>query len=60
MDPAKVQAVADWPQTRFVRAVCGFLGLTRYYRKFVKEYGTIAAPLNALLCKEGSTWREEA
>ncbi|KAF0925746.1 hypothetical protein E2562_017303 [Oryza meyeriana var. granulata] len=34
MDPAKVQAVLDWPQPRSARAVRGFLGLAGYYRKF--------------------------
>jgi len=54
MDPDKVQAVADWPTPRSARAVRGFLGLAGYYRKFVKEFGTIAAPLTALL-KKGLT-----
>ena len=36
MDPAKVQAVADWPIPKSTRVVRGFLGLTVYYRKFVK------------------------
>ena len=44
MDPAKVQAVADWPQPRSARAVRGFLGLAGYYRKFIHDYGAIAAP----------------
>jgi hypothetical protein len=59
MDPDKVQAVADWAQPRSARAVRGFLGLAGYYRKFVKEFGMIAAPLTALL-KEGFTWIEAA
>ena len=53
MDPAKVQAILDWPVPRSARAVRGFLGLAGYYRKFVHNYGTVAAPLTALLKKEG-------
>jgi hypothetical protein len=59
MDPDKVRAVADWPQPLSARAVRGFLGLAGYHRKFVKEFGTIAAPLTALL-KEGFAWTEVA
>jgi hypothetical protein len=60
MDPAKVEAVRDWPQPRSARAVRGFLGLAGYYRKFVHGFGVIAAPLTALLKKEGFSWMEEA
>jgi hypothetical protein len=60
MDPAKVQAVADWPKPRSTRAVRGFLGLAGYYRKFVNNYGAIAAPLTALLKKDDFTWNDDA
>jgi hypothetical protein len=59
MDPAKVQAVADWPKPRSTRVVRGFLGLAGYYRKFVHDYDRIAAPLTALLKKNDFTWNDD-
>jgi hypothetical protein len=60
MDPDKVQAVADWPQRRSAHAFWGFLGLVGYYRKFIKDFGAIAAPLTALLKKDGFAWTKAA
>jgi hypothetical protein len=45
MDHDKVAAVTTWPQPRSVRGLRGFLELAGYYRRFIKDYGVIAAPL---------------
>ncbi|XP_066316099.1 uncharacterized protein [Miscanthus floridulus] len=52
MDSDKVAAVASWPTPRSPRGVRGFLGLAGYYRKFIRDFGSIAAPLTRLLRKE--------
>jgi hypothetical protein len=58
MDPAKIQAIREWPAPRSARAVRGFLGLAGYYTKFVHNYGAVDAPLTALLKKDGFSWNE--
>ncbi|MCH79728.1 Ty3/gypsy retrotransposon protein, partial [Trifolium medium] len=60
VDPNKVVSVVQWPQPRNVKGVRGFLGLTGYYRKFIKDYGKIAKPLTELTKKEGFKWNEGA
>jgi hypothetical protein len=45
----KVEAVQKWPQPRNVHEVRQFLGVARYYRRFIKGFSSIAAPLTDLL-----------
>lgn len=47
-DPKKIESVQNFPIPRNLRQLRGFLGLASYYRKFVKGFTNIAAPLNRL------------
>ena len=49
---SKVDVVKHFPQPTSVEKVRSFLGLTGYYRKFIKGYADIAQPLSSLLKKK--------
>ncbi|KAD6119694.1 hypothetical protein E3N88_10965 [Mikania micrantha] len=56
----KIPAIVSWHIPVNVNVVCGFLGLTGHYRRFVRNDGILARPLTSLTKKEGFHWNKEA
>ena len=48
IDPSKVEVILNWPKPNTVTKVRIFLGATQYWRKFIANFSSIAAPLHAL------------
>ncbi|KAI2646964.1 Transposon Tf2-9 polyprotein [Labeo rohita] len=54
MDERKVEAVLRWPRPSTLRELQRFLGFANFYRRFIRNFSTVAAPLTAMI-KKGTT-----
>jgi hypothetical protein len=60
MDPAKVEAIKEWPAPTNVTEVRSFMGLAGYYRWFVEGFLKIAGPIRELQKKNKKfVWTEK-
>jgi hypothetical protein len=55
-----VEAMLNWPVPKTVKELQALLGLTGYYRQFVRKYGVSSKPRSNLLPKNGFRWDQNA
>uniref|UniRef100_A0A1Y1JUB3 RNA-directed DNA polymerase n=1 Tax=Photinus pyralis TaxID=7054 RepID=A0A1Y1JUB3_PHOPY len=48
-DPSKVQAIREFPKPTTTKEIKRFLGMAGWYRRFVKDFSTISAPISDLI-----------
>jgi len=58
MQKEKMEGVLNWPAPRNIKEVQKFLGLANYYRRFIKDFARVVAPLHVLVRKE-QKWKWE-
>ncbi len=49
IEEEKSEAVRDWPEPQSIRDIQMFLGFANFYRRFIKNFSRIAAPLTSML-----------
>ena len=45
MDPSKVEAIESWPVTKSIHTKRSFHGMVSFYRRFIKHFSTLVAPI---------------
>lgn len=58
-DPSKISDIQGWQSPKIVTQLRSFLGMTGYYRRFIRGYSSICKPLTDMLKKNAFKWGPE-
>lgn len=60
VDTQNIEAISQWSLPTSLKVLRSFLGFIGYYRKFVKGYGVLTAPLTDMLKREVFIWTDKS
>jgi hypothetical protein len=52
-DPKKIESIREWQNPVSAKGIKSFIGLTNFYKKFIKDFLALVKPFTNLLTKEG-------